>query len=367
MPDLLQRVDTIVAGLDAGHADPPDASVVWATLGREGVVREVVDALEHGDTVPVGALLEALDERVGMGVTLSVCVQVATVLPLLRRLSAAHRHAATVLRRCEDGEVSVALAVTDSGSGSSLATTETVLSGEGDSPTIRGRKRWITNTTTCSHALVLARRDGSRHFTSFAWALVPVDLPGVRRSAEPARDFPGAGLGTLELDDVPLAREHLVGRPGRALAEFACHVADERSASALWGRAFARRLLRTTRKHLQLRVSDDERTLWDNAAVRERFARCLVDWASLDAMCRDLGPHPDRLARSAMVKAHSGRVVPAIALECSSLVGADAFGSHGAGVAMTTALAQAQLFDTAGGATGAVLAVVAGHADELLA
>jgi alkylation response protein AidB-like acyl-CoA dehydrogenase len=344
---------------DAVPSQATDPRAVWSALGAAGIIARVVDPLvDKQDTAALGELLGWLDGRVAMGVTLSVCVQVATVVPLLRHLASPHGYAEEVLRGLETGRGVVALAVTDTGSGSSVATFETRID-TASATRLDGRKRWITNATTCTHALVLARRDDRRHFTSFSWVLVPVTETGVDRRPAETPLLPGSGWGDLEFDGVRLREDHLVGRPGRALADFAVHMTLERTASALWGRAYARRLLRRTKAILQARPSDGG-TLWDNPSIRARYAACVVAWCTLDALCQ--GQPAGSHARSMMLKAHSGQTVTAIARECVSMAGAESF----VDADLSTALGHAQIFDTAGGAAATMLAGVADHVDDLL-
>ena len=345
MPDLEKLAGAVPAGC-------ADARAVWAALGEAGVIAEVADGARAvpPDVRPLGDLLGWLDTWVPAGVILSVCVQIATVVPLLRRLGA-HE----VLRAAEEGRTTIALAVTDRSPGSDVLAAETRLGAAGKAPArLTGHKRWITNALTADHLLVLARHDDRRHFTSFSWALVPADRPGVSVRPRAPELFPGAGLGDVVLDDVELAPEHLVGRRGRALADFAAHVTTERVASALWARAFARRVLLLTRARLR-------GPRWENPAIRARFARCLVQWGALDALCGEqLG---DSHAYASLVKAYSGTALPEIVRECASLLGADALDDE---TGMVSALSQAQIFDIAGGATGVLLDTVADHAGDLL-
>jgi alkylation response protein AidB-like acyl-CoA dehydrogenase len=345
LPDLEKLAEVVPAGC-------ADARAVWAALGAAGAVAEVAGAARAvpPDVRPLGDLLGWLDARVPAGVTLSVCVQIATVVPLLRRLGA-HE----VLQEAEEGRTTVALAVTDRPPGSDVLAAETRLRAAGAARArLTGHKRWVTNALTADHLLVLARHDDRRHFTSFSWALVPADRPGVSVRPRAPELVPGAGLGDVVLDDVELAPGHLVGRRGRALADFAAQVTIERVASALWARAFARRFLLLTRERLR-------GPRWENAAIRARFARCLVAWGALDALCRARpGESP---AYASLVKAHSGSALPEIVRECASLLGADALDDE---TGMVAALGQAQIFDIAGGATGVLLDIVADHAGELL-
>lgn len=296
--------------------------------------------------------LSTLDGRYPVGVVLGCCVQFATVLPILRENS--HPLVSLVTA----GEAVVALAATDHvGAGSDLMSMGTTAKLSDSSVVVSGTKRWITNACHATHALVLARHQPARHFTSFCWVLVPMSLPGVRVTAEPTSLFDGAGIGAITLDEVVLDRSALVGPPGRGLVSFARHVASERRAGALWAVALCRRVLRDVRVRLGERPLGDG-VLWDNAAVRERFARCVVEtWrmAAIVAAAEDM-------ASAMALKVAVAEGLDVVLRECAQLLGADSFVDGG----IVELRATVSMFGVAGGAVGAMLAGVAEHADVLL-
>ncbi|WP_053736529.1 acyl-CoA dehydrogenase family protein [Nocardia sp. NRRL S-836] len=301
---------------------------------------------------PAVADVSILDGRHPVGVVLGCCVQLATALPLLR--GNGHPLTAAV----ESGDAIVALAATDDvGAGSDLMSMGTTARLTDTSVVVSGTKRWITNACHASHALVLARHKPVRHFTSFCWVLVPLDAPGVRVTPEPTSLFEGAGIGAITLDEVTLDRSALVGPPGRGLASFALHVAAERRAGALWAVALCRRVLRDVRSRLEKQPLG-EGVLWDNAAVRERFARCVVETWRLAAVCSAAVD----LASAMALKVAVADGLDLVLRECTQLLGAEAFVDGG----IAELRAAVAMFGVAGGAVGAMLAGVAEHADELL-
>jgi citronellyl-CoA dehydrogenase len=310
----------------------------------------------------VDALLSTLDERFGVGAVLSVCVQVATALPILRE-AASTDPAAKALDAAMRGEAMLALAVTDAAAaGSDLLDLGTEARLDGDRMWLNGGKLWITNACGADYALVLARHRPQRHFTSFLWVLVPTDTPGVR--AEPATGllFAGSAVGHLRFDDVTLDRDHVLGQPGRGLLTFARHVATERIAGAFWARAICRRVLADTHRWLIGRTANG-RPLWDNDAIRARFAQCLVELRRIDAMCaQHTAAGSDALLSSMLLKAATAQSLEAVLGECVQLRGADAFSPGGP----AKLRAETAMFGIAGGATGAMLAGIAEHATSLL-
>jgi acyl-CoA dehydrogenase len=382
LPDRSGTASTFRAEVAAALPPAGGALDVWRALGSAGVLNRLHAASAAG-AVPrpnrrlLDDLLAELDARLPVGVVLSVCVQVATVIPLLQDLARRSRTAAAVLAETLRGEAVVALAVTDAAApGSDLLDAQTCIRTTPEAWFLEGRKAWITNAGHCDYALVLARHRAERHFTSFQWVLLPSDTPGV--SAEPAASelFTGSAVGHLCFEGVRLEPEHVVGAPGRGLAQFSHHISTERLAGALWARSLCRRVLADTRTYLADRQLDGA-SQWDNAAIKERYARCLVELRCLDALCaleRDdrpggaNGADPARasLAGSStgamLLKAACAERVERILTECVSLRGADAFRDGGE----ARLRAEAAMFGIAGGATGALLAAIAEHADDVL-
>jgi acyl-CoA dehydrogenase len=339
------------------------ARPAWRRLGAAGVLAGLYEPDGRVDRERLAALLAELDARHPPGVVLSVCVQVSSALPLLWSAAGGNAVARGALDRALAGEAVVALAATDAAvAGSALLEAGTAVRLDEDKAVVAGGKEWITNAMSCDVALVLARHRPQPHVTSFTWVLVPAGHAGVSREAVPTRGLAEAGLGHLRFDEVRLGRDHVLGRPGRALAQFARHMGTERLAGALWARALCRRVLADTHRYLRGRSAGGRTVLWDNAAVRERFARCLVEWSRLDALCAAHLRADLSIAGGMLLKAAYAEGVDRILGECVNLRGADALRSGG----LADLRADAALFGIAGGATGTMLAGVADHADQVL-
>lgn len=345
--------------------DRSDARRVWAVLGEAGLLAQLYQAPDPRPRPgPLGELLAGLDRYCPTGVTLAVCVQVATALPILAGATTPIGQAA--YQEVLAGRAVIALAATDSGApGSDLMGVATEARLESERVVVCGGKRWITNACQCDYLLVLARHRAPRHFTSLLWVLVPAGAPGVSAAAATDGLLAGAGAGHLTFSEVLLDRRYLVGPPGRGLPTFARHVGTERLAGALWAAAMARRVLTDTRRRLADRRLDD-RPLWRNDAIRQRFARCLLELRRIEALSagylatRDT---PEAMLAGMVLKAGVADGLSVILAECAQLHGADGFAPGGPGLLR----AEAALFGIAGGATEAMLAGIADHADELLA
>jgi citronellyl-CoA dehydrogenase len=335
------------------------AAQVWHRLGADGRIA----ALYTGpggrtvDPAKLRDLLTAVDAEHSVGTTLGICVQAASVLPLLA--AGTTPAVAQVREAALRGETVVALAVTDAGPGSDLTALHCTADIGEQGVTVTGHKRWITNATHADHFLVLARHRAGPHFTNFTWVLVPAGAPGVTVEAAGTPLFAGGGVGHVYLDGVALGREHLVGRVGHGMATFARQVAVERLAGALWAVALGRRMLAGTAATL------DGRDLRRHDVVRHHLAAAAVRLAALDALCER---HAAAItgsadtAAAAVVKVAAADTVDAVLSACARLQGADGFADGGARLLG----AEAGVFGVGGGTADLVLGIVADHLDDIL-
>jgi alkylation response protein AidB-like acyl-CoA dehydrogenase len=335
------------------------ARQTWAELGAAGQIQAVYrDKDPRLGVTPdrLRALLGELDATTDTGVVLSVCVQLATALPLLAQAAPG----SAALDAALSGSAVLALAATDAGPGTDLPALGTQVQERPEGVLLTGTKRWITNAAAADWILVLARRRPGPHFTNFSWVLVPADAVGVRVEAADTALFTGAELGHVYMTDVILSRQAVIGGAGRGMALFARHIAVERLAGAMWASAMCHRALDQTRRRLQRQGG-----AWNQEDVRERYARALLLARQHDALLSVIGPriaeYHDQAA-GALLKASAGTTAEKVIAECAYLHGAEGFLSDG----LQRLRAEAAMFSVAGGSTGLMLSAVADSADIML-
>ncbi|MER5435413.1 acyl-CoA dehydrogenase family protein [Streptomyces sp. NPDC002588] len=260
----------------------------------------------------------------------------------------------------------MALAATDeAAAGSDLSGLGTEVRIEGDELVVHGGKRWVTNAGSAEYLLVLGRHQPGRHFTNFSWVLVPARTAGVTVRTAATSLLVNSATGHIGFDSVRLPADHLVGRNGRGMPVFARHMSTERLAGAQWAVALTSRVLADTRERLRRRTVDGE-PLWNNAAVRQGFAECLVRVAQLQALCDSLAETAvkgQNLSAGALLKSAVGLTVDTVLAQCARLQGADGFATSGAqGIR-----AEAGVLGIGGGVTELMLAGVADMSEQLLA
>jgi alkylation response protein AidB-like acyl-CoA dehydrogenase len=116
------------------------------------------------------------------------------------------------LRRLASGEAIGAFALSEPDAGTDAANQQTTAVRAGDGYRLRGRKVWVANAEGAGVAVVFAcTRPGLRGQGVTAF-LVPMDAPGITRTAR-ADSLGVRGLGCMDLDlDVTVADDQVLGR-----------------------------------------------------------------------------------------------------------------------------------------------------------
>jgi len=111
------------------------------------------------------------------------------------------------------GETVIALALTEPGAGSDAANLACRAERDGDVYLITGEKSGISLGMAADSAIVFARTGGARARGVSAF-LVPLDLPGVSRSALRDVGTRAIGRAVLSFDHVPVPENHRIGAEG---------------------------------------------------------------------------------------------------------------------------------------------------------
>jgi acyl-CoA dehydrogenase len=200
-------------------ADPAEAMrAIVALLGHRGLLGLAVPGLLGGTFDRVRSIALCLArERLGYAsplVELAFAMQGLGSYAITARGSDSLR--AAWLPRIAAGEAIAAFALTEEGAGSDLSGIETSARADGDEYVLRGTKVFISNAGIADlYTLVAATAPpgSKRRLSAFA---VPGDRAGLR--ARPMRVLGGHPIGTLELDDVRIPRDHRIGEEGDGLS-----------------------------------------------------------------------------------------------------------------------------------------------------
>ena len=132
-----------------------------------------------------------------------------------------------------EGRETVAIALTEPGSGSDAAALTTVARPDGSGWRLAGEKTAISWACNASAALVYARDPGTTRASGVSCYLVPLDAEGVTVSHMPGMGCLPLGWGSIHLDDVFVPASHLVGESGRGFAAVMSHFDFSRAAIGL--------------------------------------------------------------------------------------------------------------------------------------
>jgi cyclohexanecarboxyl-CoA dehydrogenase len=132
-----------------------------------------------------------------------------------------------------EGRETVAIALTEPGSGSDAAALTTVARAAVGGWRLSGEKTAISWACNASAALVYARDPGSARASGVSCYLVPLDAEGVTVAPLPGMGCLPLGWGSIHLDDVLVPTSHLVGESGRGFAAVMSHFDFSRAAIGL--------------------------------------------------------------------------------------------------------------------------------------
>jgi alkylation response protein AidB-like acyl-CoA dehydrogenase len=249
--------------------------------------------------------------RSGLGLGLAALAWTEGPAPGLERASPAVRE--RYVRPLVEGRLTVAFANTERGVGTDVLRMQTHARRDGSEWVINGRKAWITNAHFADVVLVVAVTEPGAGARSLSMFLVDAGMPGFRRGI----DIPtllGDGLtGELELDDVRVPEENVVGELGDGFALAMTWINWRRlcrgGMCAGWGRWLVDRAVERARRR-----TSGGRPIAEHQAVQHLLAdmdadvysaraASLVAQASLDALGPfDIPLHPDAPRLVSLVK-----------------------------------------------------------------
>lgn len=132
-----------------------------------------------------------------------------------------------------EGRETVAIALTEPGSGSDAAAMSTVARPVSGGWRLSGEKTAISWACNASAALIYARDPGSTRSSGVSCYLVPLDSAGAAVHHMPGMGCLPLGWGSIHLDDVFVPESHLVGELGKGFQAVMSHFDFSRAALGL--------------------------------------------------------------------------------------------------------------------------------------
>lgn len=336
-----------------------------ARRGLRGQVREFINAevrphaaaWESSRSMP-HQLLAALGQRGWLGLSLPTAVGgqggslwdevvLAEELALSRALGwslsvLAHAHMAAplvawlgtpvqvekFLRPALRGEGYLALAATESATGSDLLAAATVAEPRGSGFYISGEKCFISNGSVARHVIVLVRTENSSVPWSHSLFIVDGTASGLQREALPTVGLHSGDTARLIFRECFAAADRRLGPAGGAFTALLQGLQRERLLGAVAVNALAADVLATTVTELQGRRRFGE-PLSHKQAIRHRLAELFSALAAgrqfAYAVCEAYVRRQPIDQEIVMLKIYSYETAQRIIRECAHLHGADAF------------------------------------------
>lgn len=231
------------------------------------------------------------------------------------------------LAQCRAEPVVTSFAASEAAAGSDLLALETTATRTSTGYVLRGRKEYSSNLRAAQFVIVVARTgpDGARATDAMSWFLVPTNAPGVTIGERwPTFGLRALDVSPLQLDDVEVPAEYMLGGEGRGLPMMAKSLSMSRTGIAALGVGIARRARDAVFDHgRQRRIYGDKLNRMQDYRFRiagmERdiaAARALVWVAARKADCGG-----DAGKEASVAKLFSGEMVMEVTTAASGMLG----------------------------------------------
>ncbi|KAF2460896.1 short-chain specific acyl-CoA dehydrogenase mitochondrial precursor [Lineolata rhizophorae] len=227
------------------------------------------------------------------------------------------------------------IAITEPSAGSDVAniTTTAGKSDCGKYYIVNGTKKWITN-GIWADVSAMAVRTGGPGASGISMLVVPLKgYPGVSMRRIKVAGQVSAGTTFIELDEVKVPVENIIGQEGMGMRYIMTNFNHERLSIAIGATRQARVALSSAFEYVMKREAFGQ-PLVEQAVVRHRLAKCGAELESLSAWVEQFVYQMTKLPRqvadvelgglTALAKAHAGRVLNECA-QCAVLL----FGGNG--------------------------------------
>ncbi|EMD01009.1 hypothetical protein BAUCODRAFT_144587 [Baudoinia panamericana UAMH 10762] len=241
-------------------------------------------------------------------------------------------------------ETSFCLGITEPSGGSDVGNIQTTAerTPDGKFYVVNGYKKWITGAPWATH-MTTAVRTGGSGFSGISVLVIPMDSPGLTWRRIPNSGQNAGGASMVELDDVKVPVENLLGREGDGFRIIMVNFNRERYIMSVGCNRKARTCLTTALEYAHKRETFG-RPLISNQIIAAKFASLAryieSHWAWLEqiAYAVQQSPkgwqEPDVAGRIALAKAHGGRIEELAAREAQQVLGGAGYQRGGVGAAV---------------------------------
>ncbi len=189
-------------------------SGVWRQMGALGLLGLRTPAAYGGQDADFMTFGIAMHEIARGDFSCTYGVQLATLAGEMLGRNGSDELRKRWLATTASGETVIALALTEPGAGSDAASLECRAERDGDDYVITGEKSGISLGMAAHAAVLFARTGGQARARGVSAFLVPLDLPGVSRSALRDMGSHAIARAVLSLDHVRVPASHRIGAEG---------------------------------------------------------------------------------------------------------------------------------------------------------
>ncbi len=236
------------------------------------------------------AFLEELARIRCGGIPMAIAVQTNMATPAIDEFGSEYLKE-TYLKPAIAGDMVAAIAVTEPGAGSDVASIQTRAEKDGDSWIINGSKTYITNGTQADFLTLLARTSENPGYHSFSLFVVPTTLKGFSVSKKLKKmGMKSSDTAELFFDNLRVPAENLIGQEGEGFIQQMMQFQHERFTVLPFSYIAARRIIQETVEFLKKRIVFGK-PLSTKQVLRHRIA----EWYSEIEALRQLAYHVVRM------------------------------------------------------------------------
>ncbi|MDA8406649.1 MAG: acyl-CoA dehydrogenase family protein [Deltaproteobacteria bacterium] len=269
-------------------------------------------------------LLEELGHIHGLGVPVAVSVQTNMATPAIAEFGSEYLKE-TFLKPAISGDMVSAIAVTEPGSGSDVASLKTRAVRKGDYYILNGSKIYITNGCQADFLTLLARTSDNPGHHAFSLLVVPTNLPGF--SVGKKLDKMGlrsSDTALLFFDDMKVPVENLIGKEGEGFIYQMKQFQHERFTALPVAYIASKDMIDMTVDYLKQRTAFGE-PLIKKQVLRHRLVQWLAEIESLKQLTyhivRMKMQRLDVTREISMGKLLSGQLITKVADGCLQMFG----------------------------------------------
>jgi alkylation response protein AidB-like acyl-CoA dehydrogenase len=242
---------------------------IWRRMGRAGFLCPCVDPAYGGLGGDFRYALILNEELAATGQTgLAASLHNDVVVPYIESF-ATEAQKRRFLPGCVNGDIVTAVAMTEPGAGSDLASMTTTAAAEGDWIRLDGTKTFISNGESCDLVVLAAREpDVADPHQAISLFLVEADRPGFRKGTRLEKmGWHSQDTTELYFNECRIPRENRLGEKGAGFLMLMSKLQQERLVCAVGGIVAAERILAWTKDYCQ-RTHVDGRPLSKRQAVQ---------------------------------------------------------------------------------------------------